>query len=232
MAGLTAALHLVRAGAEVTVFEASEAPGGRARTDVVDGFQLDRGFQVFNTAYPEPARVLDFSQLQLKELEPGAAVYLDGRLRTVSNPWRQPAGLAATALAPVGSLADKALLGAFSAACALAPPRWLARQPEGTAAEVLASAGLSGPVVERFLRPLLASVLADEDLTTSGRYLRLVWRSVVLGRTCLPAHGMGAVPGQIAAMLGPGHVQFGEEVALAQRIDSDLNAVRRLVEGY
>ena len=228
VAGLSAALHLVRAGAEVTVLEASDAVGGRVRTDVVDGFQLDRGFQVFNTAYPEPARVLDFSQLQLRDLEPGAAISLDGRLRLVANPWRQPAGVAATALAPVGSLVDKALLGAFSAMCALAPARWLARQPEGTAAEVLASAGLSGPVVERFLRPLLACVLVDEDLSTSGRYLRLVWRSIVLGRTCLPAQGMGAVPAQIAAKLGPERIVLGEAATQVQPGEVTLASGRRI----
>jgi hypothetical protein len=213
VAGLTAALHLARSGAEVTVVEASDDVGGRVRTDVVDGFQLDRGFQVLNTAYPEVARVLDFSRLQLNDFQAGAAVYLDGRLRTVSNPLRQPAGLASTALAPVGSLVDKALLGAFSSACALAPPRWLARQPEGTAREVLASAGLSGPIVERFLRPLLSGVLFDEDLEGSGRYMRMVWRCLVLGRTSLPANGMGAVPSTLAEIVGRENILLGEAVA-------------------
>lgn len=231
VAGLSAAVHLARAGKEVTVVEGSDDVGGRVRTDVVDGFQLDRGFQVLNTAYPELARVLDFSRLQLNEFEPGTAVYLDGRLRTVSNPLRRPAGLAATALAPVGSVVDKALLAAFSSACALAPPRWLAGQPEGTegtAAQVLASAGLSGPIVERFLRPLLSGVLLDEDLEGSGRYMRMVWRCLVLGRNCLPANGMGALPGQLAEMLGRENILLGGLVTRVRPDAVTLAGGRRL----
>lgn len=52
IAGLTAAKHLAEAGKRVTIVEASDDVGGRVRTDIVDGFTLDRGFQVFIEAYP------------------------------------------------------------------------------------------------------------------------------------------------------------------------------------
>ncbi len=44
LAGLHAALRLQAAGREVIVLEASDAVGGRIRTDEVDGMLLDRGF--------------------------------------------------------------------------------------------------------------------------------------------------------------------------------------------
>ncbi len=53
LAGLSCALSLEGAGMAVTLLEASDAPGGRVRTDMVNGFRLDRGFQVLLTAYPE-----------------------------------------------------------------------------------------------------------------------------------------------------------------------------------
>lgn len=46
VAGLVCARILSRAGVVVKVFEASDGVGGRVRTDEVDGFLLDRGFQV------------------------------------------------------------------------------------------------------------------------------------------------------------------------------------------
>lgn len=46
IAGLVCARILTRAGLVVKVFEASDGVGGRVRTDEVDGFLLDRGFQV------------------------------------------------------------------------------------------------------------------------------------------------------------------------------------------
>ena len=51
LAGLACASALHRAGRAVRVLEASEGVGGRVRTDRVDGFLLDRGFQVLNTGY-------------------------------------------------------------------------------------------------------------------------------------------------------------------------------------
>ena len=49
-----------------SVLEASDGVGGRVRTDTVDGFRLDRGFQVFFTAYPEARRVLGYRALKLR----------------------------------------------------------------------------------------------------------------------------------------------------------------------
>ncbi|NBW91814.1 MAG: NAD(P)/FAD-dependent oxidoreductase, partial [Actinobacteria bacterium] len=51
LAGLCAAWEIQKKGFSVVVVEASDAVGGRVRTDLVDGFQLDRGFQVMLTAY-------------------------------------------------------------------------------------------------------------------------------------------------------------------------------------
>ena len=51
LAGLACAHALQARGAEWTLFEASDAVGGRVRTDMVDGFRLDRGFQVYLTGY-------------------------------------------------------------------------------------------------------------------------------------------------------------------------------------
>lgn len=53
VAGMSAARVLAEAGVYVTLLEASDGVGGRVRTDVVNGFVLDRGFQVFIEAYPE-----------------------------------------------------------------------------------------------------------------------------------------------------------------------------------
>lgn len=46
VAGLVCARILTRAGFVVKLIEASDGVGGRVRTDVVDGYLLDRGFQV------------------------------------------------------------------------------------------------------------------------------------------------------------------------------------------
>ena len=107
LAGLCAARHLQRAGRSVTVIEASDGVGGRVRSDMVDGFTLDRGFQVLLTAYPEATRQLDLGALELRAFDPGAAVRVGSRFHVVGDPLRQPATLWSTSVAPIGSPIDK-----------------------------------------------------------------------------------------------------------------------------
>ena len=90
LAGLSCAISLEAAGLTVTLLEASDAPGGRVRTDVVEGFRLDRGFQVLLTAYPEAKRLLDNRALQLKRFEPGALVWHGGKFHRFADPFRSP----------------------------------------------------------------------------------------------------------------------------------------------
>ena len=107
LAGLAAARPLIDAGRHVVILEASDGIGGRVRTDLVDGFRLDRGFQILLTAYPELDRQVDLAALDLQPFDPGALVWKDGRGHIVSDPFRQPKRAVTTALAPIGSLLDK-----------------------------------------------------------------------------------------------------------------------------
>ncbi|MDA8062216.1 MAG: FAD-dependent oxidoreductase, partial [Actinomycetota bacterium] len=124
LAGLAAARHLEDAGRSVVVLEASDGVGGRVRSDRVDGFVLDRGFQVLLTAYPEARRMLDYGSLRLCRFEPGALVRHAGRFVEVADPLRVPAKALATARAPVGSALAKARLGLLG----LSARRW---SPDG-----------------------------------------------------------------------------------------------------
>src|ERR1700675_1071986 len=90
LAGLCCARQLHDAGVTFQIIEASDGIGGRIRTDEVDGFLLDRGFQVLLTAYPEAQRTLDYSALDLKAFAPGAFSWFAGRMNKLVDPWRVP----------------------------------------------------------------------------------------------------------------------------------------------
>src|SRR5580693_9399940 len=82
VAGLACAQDLVAAGIPVQVVEAADAVGGRMRTDRQGGFLLDRGFQVFNTAYPQVQRRLGLRALRLRPFTPGLLLHTGrGRVR-------------------------------------------------------------------------------------------------------------------------------------------------------
>ena len=85
LAGLACARGLRRRGLDVLVVDGAEAVGGRVRTDVVDGFLVDRGFQILNTSYPALRAAVDLDALDLHPFVPGAAVRTeDGALRRVA----------------------------------------------------------------------------------------------------------------------------------------------------
>src|ERR687893_271186 len=113
LAGLSAAVRLRATGVDVHVAEAARHAGGRLATERIDGFVVDRGFQVLNTGYPRAAD-LDLDALRLGWFERGAVVRVDGRAHRVVDPRQRPADVIATAAAPFGSLRDKAALAGFS----------------------------------------------------------------------------------------------------------------------
>jgi len=107
VAGLVCALELNRKGVAVQVLEASDAVGGRIRTDVFKGFQLDRGFQVLLTAYPEAQRYLDYNALELHRFRPGALIRVGNDVHELVDPRRELSAVLEATFAPIGTLSDK-----------------------------------------------------------------------------------------------------------------------------
>lgn len=212
LAGLCCAQDLTRAGIECRILEASDGVGGRVRTDQVDGFLLDRGFQILLTAYPEVRHRLDLDALQLAPFEPGAVVRVDGGFHRVADPLRRPLLAAATLRAPVGSLADKARLARLVLDVRSHAVGDLLRRPETTTAVRLSRAGFSDRMVETFWRPLFAGIQLDPDLDVSSRRFDVILRMLATGGTAVPSRGMGAIPAQVAGTLPAGCVRLGARV--------------------
>lgn len=210
LAGLNCARELVALGLRPVVLEASDGVGGRVRSDRVDGFTLDRGFQVYLTAYPEGRRALDLAALDLCRFRPGTMVRHGGRSWTVSDPFRRPQDLPMVLAAPVGSLADKARLGLLRRRLRSVPPAALLQGEDLTTIDVLSDAGFSAAMVERFWRPLVGGIQLDPTLQTSRRAFEVVLRSLFDGDAAVPAAGMGAIPAQLAAGLPDATVRLGQ----------------------
>ncbi len=203
LAGLCCAKRLREGGVPSIVLEASDDIGGRVRTDRVDGFLLDRGFQVLLTAYPETQRQLDYRALDLRSFLPGALVRVDGRFHRVVDPWRRPIDALRHALSPIGSIADKARVARLRHRVVSGTLDRLWSRSERSTRTALVEDGFSDAMIDRFFRPFLGGVLLDPDLATSSRMFEFTFRMFALGDSCVPAAGMGAIPRQVAASSPP-----------------------------
>lgn len=213
LAGLSCAVALHEAGVAVQVFEASDGVGGRVRTDHVDGFTLDRGFQVALTAYPELNRQLDMAALDLQAFDPGALVWRNGRGAVVGDPFRRPTTTLSTVTAPIGSLFDKARIGLLRRRVRSVHPVQLLTGPDGSTRDALAAAGFSDTIIERFFRPLVGGIQLDPELADSRRMFDIIFRMLADGDSAVPAAGIQAIPDQLAAKLPEGSIHLGARAA-------------------
>ena len=228
VAGLSAAHRLTSAGVTTAVLEAAPCVGGRMSTEKVDGFRLDRIGQLLSTAYPELRLTPGLDALVLRPFAPGVLLHSDGRHHRAAAP--AAAGGARGALhavralasaptksvprttAPLGTAVDQARLGNALSRLATIPIERLLSRPELPAAQALTARGVPTRTIDSFLRPLLAALLCDPELTTSSRCADLALRAFACGRLCLPEGGAEMLPELLARALPPGTVHTGVRV--------------------
>ncbi|WP_250401156.1 NAD(P)/FAD-dependent oxidoreductase [Streptomyces cellostaticus] len=232
IAGLSAAHRLTSAGVTTAVLEAAPWVGGRMSTEKVDGFRLDRIGQLLSTSYPELRVTPGLGALAVRRFAPGVLLHRDGRthragapasagsarsalhvVRALASAPRGPAaGPPGRAGAPVGGAVDQARLGTALGRIAATPVERLLSRPELPAAQALAARGVPARTIEGFLRPLLAALLCDPELSTSSRCADLALHAFASGRLCVPEGGAEALPELLAQTLPHGTVRTGVRV--------------------
>ncbi|MBY0549066.1 MAG: FAD-dependent oxidoreductase [Candidatus Obscuribacterales bacterium] len=213
IAGLSCALHLVKRGIRPVILEASDAVGGRMRSDIEQGYILDRGFQVFLSAYPEANFFSDaLSRLKFHNFEPGAIVRHRGKFHRIVDPFRRPALATETLLAPVGSVVDKWLVAAFRMQTSSASDSGLS-QPSCSAHERLKQVGFSDEMIDSFFRPFFGGIFLDGSLLQSAKMLEFLFAMFSGGHIAVPNGGMQEIPQQLASSLHPGTIRFGQRVS-------------------
>jgi len=208
LSGLACARLLARAGLGFKIYEAADAVGGRVCSERVEGFTLDRGFQVFLPAYPEAKRVLDYDGLKLRPFYRGAEVYYKGRLHRLADPFSHPRDAIRHARDPFVSWKDKwlSLVLRKEVFCTRQVER---RLPEMQTLKYLRDFGFSDDFIDRFFRPFFGGVFLERDLRTSARMFLFLYSMFGQGGAALPAHGMQAIPDQLAVALPPGSLRLG-----------------------
>lgn len=198
LSGLIAARKLAEAGRDVLVLEKESTVGGRQRTREIDGFFLDRGFQLLNPAYPNVKKYVDIDALDFHPFGSGVQVRTEEGLDLLAHPARHPQHLKSTLSS---RLVNKSELKAFvswfgKGTLATASP---GRRSSLSVGQAWDKAGITGPLRKQVLEPFLAGVVATDDLSTSSDYVRFLFRMFALGQPGVPSRGIQAVPNQLVA---------------------------------
>ncbi len=236
LSGLACAQTLIQNSRSAIVFESSDVPGGRVATDTINGFQVDRGFQVYLDSYAEGQRFLDYPALNFGAFEPGALVASNGRLFPVSDPWRRPFAAIRSVLSGAVGVTDGLRIARLRSQVLAGvrrgeiDPSMIADREEKTTREALSSRGFSSEFIKLFFEPFFGGVFLERNLTTASTVFEFTFAMFSSGRACLPAGGMSAIPQQMAKKLPFGCLQTrasvvqihysstgGGEVVLADR---------------
>ena len=206
-AGLACADELHRAGVnDIIVLEASDDVGGRIRTDKVEGFLLDRGFQVFIEQYPLAQRLFNYEDLKLREFRPGAIIRFENAFHTVSDPFRRPQDLLSSISTPIGTFQDKILVGLMSVLIRLKSLKEISKGLETDTQTYLEQKGLSSSMIDRFFTPFFQGIFLSTLSSQSSRMFDFVFKMFTEGYATLPEQGMGYLMQQIKNRLPPNSI--------------------------
>ncbi len=203
VAGLTCARMLDHAGHTVTLLEASDDIGGRVRSDKVDGYTLDRGFQVLFENYPAAQRQLNLDALQLRCFDPGAIICVDGQRKVLTDPRRDHdvGAVAAAALTSAVTPLDKLRTLLLSRQLAQQTIDEVLAGPDMSTRKYLIKQGFSQRAITNFFQPFYGGIFLDRSLETSAKCFKFTFKMLSTGAACLPAQGMGAISQQLAQSL-------------------------------
>ena len=200
------------------LIDSSDRVGGRLRTDVVDGFRLDHGFQVLLTEYPEVKRYLDLEALGVKAFRPGGHVHTRQQHFKFADPLREPAQIIRSALSPVGTLSDKLKLAELGLKLRgrTVEDCFKKKYTSESTIEYLWSLGFSEQIVERFFRPFFGGIFLEQELYTPAAMFRFIFKMFGQGQAVLPAEGIEAVAQQLAGKLNQTDIRLNTSVEAIQ----------------
>ncbi len=214
LSGLACARLLHRRGRSVQVLEASDRVGGRVRTEQVDGFRLDRGFQVMLTAYPDAQLELDYEALDFHAFYDGAEVRYNGGFHRIADPFQHPFDATNTLFGPIGTAADKIRVARIRQRLMhMSVPDIMDREEMATVDALRERWGFSSNMINRFFRPFFGGIFFDRALGASSRMFEFLFKMFAEGQTVLPAGGMEQIPKQMRAHLPDESVQLNTPVA-------------------
>lgn len=212
ISGLVAARVLEDNGHKPVILEATDRVGGRVKTDIVDGYQLDRGFQVLLTAYPFVKKYIDISKLDLQTFVPGASIFKRGKQAIIGDPLRDVSLLFATLFSGVGKVSDKIKILKLNNFLKRKTLSEIFEAKEQTTVSYLKDFGFSFQIIDEFFIPFFSGIFLESKLATSSRMFEFIYKMFGEGYAALPKSGIEAIPKQLEKGLTKTTFRFNTKV--------------------
>lgn len=212
LSGLVAAIELEKAGFSPIILESTDQVGGRMKTDQVDGFLLDHGFQVLLTAYPEVNRYLNLPALNLKTFDPGAVIFDEKDSYIISDPLRNPLKVVGMAFSRVGTFLDKVKMYSLTQELKKKSVEDIFNEPSIPTLQYLKNYGFSDQIINNFFKPFFRGIFLEKQLNTSSRMFEFVFKMFSQGHAAIPEKGMQEVPNMLRKQLGTTQIYFNSPV--------------------
>ena len=201
ISGLSCALELEKNGYHVQILEKENHPGGRVHSDIVDGYILNRGFQVLQTGYPETKRLLDYEKLELCNLDPEVWIMNNNKIKKLYDPIQNPSNLLKAAFSNVGTFQDKLRLLQLRQSTTSRSTNTIFQENEITSLEQIKNYGFSDLIINELFKPLFGGAFLDNELDTTSRMFNFVYKIFSIAPIAIPKYGMKSIPEQLEAKL-------------------------------
>ena len=212
VSGLVAARVLEDNGYSPVIIEATDRVGGRVKTDIIDGYQLDHGFQVLLTAYPAAQKYLNLDALELQKFIPGATIFHNGKKKTIGDPLRNLSLLIPTLFSGIGTFSDKLKVLRLNRLLKKVTLTEIFEKTEKTTFQYLLDFGFSEEMISQFFKPFFSGIFLEPELETSSRMFEFVYKMFGEGFATLPKAGIEAIPKQLKENLKQTTFQFNTKV--------------------
>lgn len=213
ISGLIAARVLEDNGFSPVVIEATDRAGGRVKTDILNGFQLDHGFQVLLTSYPAAQQYLDFKSLDLQKFLPGASIFKNNKQKIIGDPLRDLSLLFPTLLSGIGSLSDKLRILKLNNYLKKKSLSAIFSDPEQSTFSYLKEYGFSTEIISEFFKPFFSGIFLETQLETSSRMFEFIYKMFGEGDASIPKAGIEAIPRQLLQNLKQTTFEYKTKVA-------------------
>lgn len=232
LSGLVAAKVLEDHGYAPVIFETSDRVGGRVKTDIVEGYQLDHGFQVLLEAYPKAIQYLDYEALELQELKPGAVIFSEGKTKTLGDPLRDLSLLFPTLFSGIGNLSDKIKILQLNQDLKRRSIQEIFKAEETTTIDYLEARNFSREMINKFFRPFFSGIFLEEKLNTSSRMFEFVYKMFGEGLAVIPKKGMGEISQQLAGKLKNSRLRLNTAVKKVEQGKITLHSGEEIISHF